>query len=252
VILVHQPTEKGVETLANRIRERIANEPFVDGERSLNVTCSLGAAIAIPGRRERNVGERLVAAADQAMYAAKTNGRNRTVVTSLVSEEDRHLQQQVTAHRFSRWLVQKRLLDVPAVSRALLECWGRTIFSAHERLPPPFSSAPLLPLPGRAGLRHRAGHWHLVGQALAVAQVGMVLQDQDQSEDRFGVLAIRRQLLTPAQLVHLLTLQHECPKQLVAAIIRLGLIPPDVATKALEDYSAEQAALLGSSPALVH
>ncbi len=226
LILVHQPTEKGVEALANRIREKIANEPFVEveGGRSWNVTCSLGAAIAIPGRRDRNVGERLLAASDQAMYAAKEKGRNRTVVSSLVSAEDRHLHQQVTNHRFSRWLVQHRLLDVTAVSRALLEC------------PVPTS---------RIGeLAEQCGY-------MTSRQVRQVLQLQEQSDERFGVLAIRQHDLTPGQLVHLLTLQHENPKQLTAAIIRLGLLAPDVVAQSLEEYSREQAALIGQQPLLV-
>ncbi|MDX1966150.1 MAG: GGDEF domain-containing protein [Planctomycetaceae bacterium] len=223
VILVHQPTEKGVESLANRVRDRVAGEPFLIEGHTLSVTCSLGAAIAIPGRKDRNVGDRLLSAADQAMYSAKGSGRNRTVMSSLVSEEDRELHQRVTNHRFSRWLVQRRLLEVPAVSRALLEC----------------------PVPtARIGeLAEQFGY-------MSPEQVLQILQEQEGSEERFGVLSIRKNFLSPSQLVHLLTLQHENPKQLTAAIVRLGLLAPDVAAKSLEEYSLEQTTLVGRQPVL--
>lgn len=223
VILVHQPTEKGVESLANRIREKVAGEPFLLEGHTLSVTCSLGAAIAIPGRKDRNVGDRLLSAADQAMYSAKGSGRNRTVMSSLVSEEDRELHQRVTNHRFSRWLVQRRLLDVPAVSRALLECPVPTL---------------------RIGeLAEQFGY-------MTPEQVRLILQEQECSDERFGVLSIRQNFLSPTQLVHLLTLQHENPKQLTVAIVRLGLLAPDVAAQSLEEYSREQSSLVGQQPVL--
>lgn len=220
VILVHQPTEKGLETLANRIREKVAATPFSQGHTSVQVTCSLGAAIAIPGRRERNVGTRLLGAADEAMYSAKHSGRNRTVVTSLISHEDRQLQQQVTAHRFSRWLVQQKLLDVPAVSRALLEC---TVQVA------------------------RIGELGVEQGYLTSEQVEQVLREQEHSEERFGAVAIRLGFLDPNQLVHLLTLQHENPKELVAATIRIGVLAPDVAARAYEQYTRENLPALATS-----
>ncbi len=213
VILVHQPTEKGVETLANRIRERVAATPFVQGPLQVSVTCSLGAAIVIPGRKDRDVGRRLVEAADQAMYEAKHGGRNRAVITSLISREDRELRQQVNAQRFSRWLVQQKLLDVTDVSRALLECRGE---------------------PTRIGdMACDLGY-------LTELQIQQVLEEQLASDGRFGEIAIELGYLTGNQLIHLLTLQTENPQQLTSIILRMGLLSPEAATSALQKYSREQ------------
>jgi len=60
---------------AERVREAIASEPFISGNISLNVTCSIGVA----GRtcpRESDT-DSLVREADIALYLAKGRGRNR-------------------------------------------------------------------------------------------------------------------------------------------------------------------------------
>lgn len=212
VILVHQPTERGIAALTERIRARVAAEPFTLREQSVQVTCSLGSAIAIPGRRDRNIGDRLITAADQALYRAKAEGRNRVCRDTLISEVDREFQRQINSHRFSRWLVQQGHLEIPLVSRALLQCPPSTV---------------------RIGeLAEQQGY-------LTRAQVDDILQEQAHCDERFGTIAVRLGLLQGAQLVHLLTLQHENPTQLTAAIVKLGLLPPDRAAAALEDYQGE-------------
>ena len=65
---------------ATRMAERIlraVTESFVNGERSLNVTCSVGISL-FPGHGEDC--ETLIKNADAAMYRAKENGRNRLQV----------------------------------------------------------------------------------------------------------------------------------------------------------------------------
>ena len=49
---------------------------------------------------------------------------------------------------------------------------GRTIFSAHERIPLSVLFAPFLSFLAAALVRHRTGHRHLMGQALAVSGGG--------------------------------------------------------------------------------
>jgi diguanylate cyclase (GGDEF)-like protein len=63
---------------AERLREAIASTPMVLPERELAVTCSIGVACS------SGLGaEALIRHADQALYEAKANGRNRVEVQSL-------------------------------------------------------------------------------------------------------------------------------------------------------------------------
>ncbi len=213
VILVGQPTEKGVERLAERIRERLQAEPLEFQGQTIHVTCSLGAAIAIPGRKEQGVGTRLVAAADACLYEAKHAGRNQVRLKSLISDLDRQVIQMVTNQRFSRWLVSQGLLDVPSASRALLEA--------------PVQAA-------------RIGELAEMYGYLTPGQVTKVMEEQNVCGERFGGIAVRLGYMTLDQLVHLLMLQQENPKQLAAIVIRMGLLAPDKAAQALEQYIATQ------------
>jgi hypothetical protein len=66
------------------------------------------------------------------------------------------------------------------------------------------------------------------------------MAEQEKCGDRFGAIAVRLGYLSLNCLVHLLTLQQENPKQLAAVIIRLGLLAPEQAARALEQYIATQ------------
>ena len=75
IILPETAIEKGL-TFAERLLERVREMPVeVDGE-SLSVTCSIGVAGAAA---EETVGD-LIDRADQALYSAKTLGRNRVAM----------------------------------------------------------------------------------------------------------------------------------------------------------------------------
>ena len=64
--------------LAERIRRRFEAESFSAGAAQVPVTLSLGL-VSVPGA-SRPVAARVLAAADEALYQAKRDGRNRTVV----------------------------------------------------------------------------------------------------------------------------------------------------------------------------
>jgi diguanylate cyclase (GGDEF)-like protein len=214
VVLASHATERGLEKLAERIRERVEHEPFQSGDHLVKVTCSVGAAIVIPERNARDIGKQLVAAADACLYEAKHAGRNQVKSTSLVQEADRQLMQLMTIHRFSRWLVSQQLLDVPTVSKALIE----------STTPP-----------------KKVGELGVEQGYLTADQVAEVLQDQQASGERFGAIALRLGHLTQNQLVHLLTLQQENPKQLAGLLIQRGLMTPDKVLAALEQYLRTEA-----------
>ena len=78
-VLVMPETDMAVATMvAERLRRRIATEPFViqQGARSLEVTISIGiAALAAP----TDTAAAILKRADEALYRAKRDGRNRVV-----------------------------------------------------------------------------------------------------------------------------------------------------------------------------
>jgi two-component system cell cycle response regulator len=78
-VVVMPETDMAVATMvAERLRRRIASEPFAirQGERNLEVTISIGiAALSSPADNAATILKR----ADQALYRAKRDGRNRVV-----------------------------------------------------------------------------------------------------------------------------------------------------------------------------
>ncbi len=209
VILVKQPTEKGLERIAERIREQIAHEPFECQKTRVSVTVSLGAALTIPDRQGSDSHRELIAAADECLYQSKHSGRNRVTIRSLIDEAELRLMQQVAAQRFSRWLVSKELADITAISRALVECQPSNV---------------------RIGeIAQKYGY-------LSAEQVEHVLKQQQSSQTRFGQIACENEWLSRGQLAKLLAWQQEDPKQFASIIIRLGILSPQAAAAALDDY----------------
>jgi two-component system cell cycle response regulator len=79
-VVVMPDTDAGVASIvAERIRARVAGEPFAihEGTRAIDVTVSIGMAQRQAGDSEPDV---LVKRADQALYRAKRDGRNRVVL----------------------------------------------------------------------------------------------------------------------------------------------------------------------------
>jgi two-component system cell cycle response regulator len=77
-VVVMPETDVGVATMvAERLRRRIASEPFAiqQGARAVQVTISIGIAGVTDGESAASAIKR----ADQALYRAKRDGRNRVV-----------------------------------------------------------------------------------------------------------------------------------------------------------------------------
>jgi diguanylate cyclase (GGDEF)-like protein len=76
VVLLPATTEANAAVLAERLRQGLIDRDVLQGERS--VTASFGVAQLVPDE----TGEDLLRRADQALYAAKSSGRNQTVRAS--------------------------------------------------------------------------------------------------------------------------------------------------------------------------
>jgi two-component system, cell cycle response regulator len=80
VVLARNTDIESARTVAERIREKVAEQAFVHGEHQIHITVSIGvASITDP---EAQLAEDLISAADRALYEAKRGGRNRVIVDS--------------------------------------------------------------------------------------------------------------------------------------------------------------------------
>lgn len=82
-IVVAQPSLGLLETVAEKVRNAMACNPIViDSDKAITVTASLGVAL---GRGGDDGWSATLASADQALYQAKNDGRNRVVIARRVS-----------------------------------------------------------------------------------------------------------------------------------------------------------------------
>ena len=216
VILLVEPTEKGLAKIAERVRTRIESEEiFFEGKR-VPVTVSIGGVIAVPGIVEDDLQKKLIAQSDEAMYVSKQNGRNQVSVRSLISDADKQIMDLATQRRFSRWLVNRGYFDVRTISKILVKCEaGHVCMGA---------------------LAQQQGY-------LDVLQVDTILQEQETKSERFGAIAIRLELLSKESVATLLALQQEDPESLVRQIATQGLMDGREIVGLLQQYRDDMAPL---------
>lgn len=227
VILAVEPTEKGLEKLAERIRARIEAEEILHEGTRVPVTVSVGAAIGLPDRGDAELGKKLVAAADEAMYDSKHAGRNRVHLRSLVPADEQRITQFVLQKRFSRWLVAQRVLDVPRAMQVLGRCPAR-----HVQI-------------GQLALQHG---W------LDGAAVERILSEQQRSSERFGRIAVRLGLLDEHAVACLLALQLENPADVAESAVQMGFCDRERMNALARQYDAEVVHRVAPAPsaAAVH
>ena len=78
ITLPNTSAENGAK-LANRIREKVSQHNFVLADKPIHVSCSFGVTEIDFNKDELNA-EQLTSNADQALYKAKENGRNRVEI----------------------------------------------------------------------------------------------------------------------------------------------------------------------------
>ncbi|QDT40385.1 Diguanylate cyclase DosC [Gimesia alba] len=214
VIMVNNPSENGIKEMAERLRALIENEVIEFEGKRVPVTASLGAVVGIPPRNITGFAERLVAEADEAMYESKEKGRNQVHVRSIISQEDQELHRLIKRSRFSRWLVTKKVFDIPTISKALLKC-------------------------PKQGEQVKIGELAIAEKLLTAEQVVKILDQQKETESRFGEVAIRQDLLTLEQIAYLLALQIEPPIALGKTLITLELLDSTNTAELVKQYLSE-------------
>lgn len=214
VIMVNNPSENGIKELAERLRALIENQVIEFEGNRVPVTASLGAVVGIPSRNTTGFAELLIAEADEAMYESKEKGRNQVHVRSIISQEDQELHRLIKRSRFSRWLVTKKVFDIPTISKALLKC-------------------------PKQGEQVKIGELAIAEKLLTAEQVVKILDLQKETENRFGEVAVRQHLLTLEQVAYLMALQVEPPIALGKTLITLELLDSTHTAELVKQYLTE-------------
>lgn len=80
LIVLSEINDEGAKVFCERLCERIAETVFEKDDFKVNLTASLGFAVASPSQQDKDIDARnLVRLADRALYKAKEQGRNRVV-----------------------------------------------------------------------------------------------------------------------------------------------------------------------------
>lgn len=208
-VLACDPTAKGMQRLADRIRAKIAQQGLEWEGKTIHVTICVGATMVLPKRDEVDLAACILTTAVQALEEANGIGENATHFESLVDEVELRRLFLSNQFRFSRWLISQGVLDIPRVAKALLD----------------FKQRPL-----------RMGDLAIRQELLTMDQVDLILNDQKQSQDRFGQIAVRMGLLSEDQLIGLMILQQENPLRVAELFLSLGILEQDRLQELLKEY----------------
>ena len=186
-ILACDPTAKGMQRLADRIRGRIAGERLIWAGQPVPLTVCVGATLSLPARSDHELAAAIISESKKAVEeAAAASEGNHIYFDSQISEVELQRLFMINQYRFSRWLIAQGVLDIPRVGRALIDF-------QQDRL--------------------RLGEIALRQELLTPQQIELILDEQLETQDRFGTIAVRRGFLSEDQLIGLLILQQEDPLQ---------------------------------------
>lgn len=208
-ILASDPTAKGMQRLADRIRGRIAGERLIWAGHPVPLTACVGATLALPARNDQDLAPTIVAAATKAVQEAAVGGGNHIYFDSLVDEVELQRLFMINQFRFSRWLIAQGVLDIPRVGKALID----------------FKQP-----------RVRLGELAMRQELLNAEEIEQILDEQEETQDRFGTIAVRRDVLSEDQLVGLLILQQEDPLQAAEQFLCKGVLDQQRLQTLLKEY----------------
>ncbi len=208
-ILASDPTAKGMQRLADRIRGRVAGERLIWGGHPVPLTVCVGATLALPARHDQDLAPTIVTAATKAVQEAAIGGGNHIYFDSLVNEVELQRLFMINQFRFSRWLIAQGVLDIPRVGKALVD----------------FKQP-----------RVRLGELAMRQELLSTQEIELILDEQEESQDRFGTIAVRRDFLTEDQLIGLLILQQEDPLQAAEQFLCKGVLDQPRLQILLKEY----------------
>ncbi len=207
-VIVTDIPSAGLESLADRLLADIRQLTISHGRASKRVGASIGAVCCLP-RRSETTFEQFLVASDEAMYAAKTNGKNKVHFVSLLSPEDEEMMAGIQARLFSRFLEQKGVAARDTLVRASRESSGNAFFMGR---------------PAR-----RLG-W------IGPRRLRRILFEQRKTHEMFGEAALRLGFLSQPQVYALLAIQQESPEELVDYLTTEGLIEPLAGKQWVAEY----------------
>jgi diguanylate cyclase (GGDEF)-like protein len=207
-IIISDTSESGLRAAAERLGQGVSALTVRRGNDVGAVSASVGVAVCYPYRTGHTVQE-LLAAADRAMYAAKTAGKDRVHLVSLLTEEESRQIEEVHRRRFGVYLVGRGKVSEQRLREAIR----------------------LVPTPAYCiGRLARKLGW------ISPRKLRQVLREQRRSRRLFGEIAVTQRALTESQLYALLALQRERPEDLAESLVDLGALTQEESEQELASY----------------
>lgn len=100
LIVLSETPLAGIETFCERLRKKIEQMTFTQGQDSINLTLSIGYATTI--EEDDLAPKELVRRADQALYEAKRRGRNQVVSYDSNTKSDRRIEKSAVMNIFDK------------------------------------------------------------------------------------------------------------------------------------------------------
>jgi diguanylate cyclase (GGDEF)-like protein len=207
-VIVSDIPAAGLESLAQRLLEDVRQTTVTHGRTSTRVGVSIGAVCCLP-RRTDTTFEQFLMASDEAMYAAKTRGKNQVHYVSLLSPDDERVMTGIQARLFSRFLADRGIATREQLTRAARESCGNAFFMGR--------------------LARRLG-W------IGPRRLRRILFEQRRTHEMFGESALRLGFLSEAQVYALLAIQQESPEEVVDYLCSERLLDSVQGKKLVGEY----------------